>query len=192
MVTTYLQRFTNMILQQIYNVSFLGLVYHYLKSVYGFLTGTSELFRICDAFVTSNELGPTAFTGNHKTATMIECRKLQLDPEILFRLDLCVLYSSRLDDDFRKPFESWYLHLEENSDAYLEAGTGDRFEEIFEFLLQIKKFPFPKDGVIAPQVLVLRAGLTEIVSTFHLLHELNKRASSRYIYSLMIDMTCLW
>lgn len=170
-----------MILSQIYNVSFLGLLYHYAKALYGYITGTSELYRICDAFVVSNNLTPTRYSGDHKTATMIECRKLQLDPEILFRLDLCVLYSSKLDNDFRRPFESWYLHLEENSDAYLEAGTGDRFEEIFEFLLQIKKFPIPKNGVIAPQVLVLRSGLTEIVSTFHLLHELNKRASSRYI-----------
>ncbi len=89
-----------------------------------------------------------------------------------------------MDDDFRRPFESWLLHLEDTSDAYMEPGTGCRFEEIYQLLLRIKKFKkytatsgsFP----LTPQTVVLRAALTEIVSTFHLLHELNRRASTRY------------
>jgi hypothetical protein len=61
----------------------------------------------------------------------------------------------------------------------MEPGTGPRFEEIFELIQKLKKFP-QKVTTVCPQTIVLRAGLTEIVQTFHLLHELNKRAASRY------------
>ncbi len=69
--------------------------------------------------------------------------------------------------------------MEETSDAYMEPGTGPRFEELFTLICQLKKFrSIP--GILPPQILVLRAGLTEMVSTFHLFHELNKRAATRY------------
>lgn len=98
---------------------------------------------------------------------------------VIIGVDLCIFYSSKLDDDFRRPFESWLLHLEETSDAYMEPGTGARFEELFSLICQLKKFrSIP--GILPPQIAVLRAGLTEIVSTFHLLHDLNKRAATRY------------
>ncbi|KAJ3363213.1 hypothetical protein HDU91_003063 [Kappamyces sp. JEL0680] len=71
--------------------------------------------------------------------------------------------------------------MEETTDAYMEPGTGARFEELFHILMRIKKFPILSENHrLMPQVVVLRAGLTEIVSTFHLLHELNRRASTRY------------
>ena len=61
----------------------------------------------------------------------------------------------------------------------MEPGTGPRFEELFTLICKLKKFrSIP--GIIPPQIIVLRAGLTEIVSTYHLLHELNKRAATRY------------
>lgn len=79
---------------------------------------------------------------------MLESRKIALHPEELYRLgyrainpDLTLLYSSSLSDDFRRPFESWTLHLEETSDAYIELGTGEKFEEICELLMKVKKFP---------------------------------------------------
>ena len=61
----------------------------------------------------------------------------------------------------------------------MEPGTGPRFEELFTLICRLKKFrSIP--GIVPAQIVVLRSGLTEIVSTFHLLHELNKRAATRY------------
>ncbi len=102
-----------------------------------------------------------------------------LDYSCIIILDLCIFYSSKLDADFRRLFESWVLHLEESSDAYLEPGTGPKFEELFTMICKLKKFK-TVPGLLSPQIIALRAGLTEIVSTFHLLHELNKRAATRY------------
>lgn len=84
-------------------------------------------------------------------------------------LDLCIFYSSKLDHDFRRQFESWVLHLDESSDAYLEPGTGVKFQELFTLICKLKKFK-NVPGIASPQTIVLRAGLTEIVTTFHLLH----------------------
>ncbi|KAI8893519.1 ELMO/CED-12 family-domain-containing protein [Globomyces pollinis-pini] len=109
---------------------------------------------------------------------IINGKKIKIDPETLFRLDQCILYSSKLEE-FRRPFESWFAQFDLDPNEQLEPGTGVKFEELYHLLLKLKKFPqVPNE--ISPQAIVLRAGLTQVFSTFQLLHELNKRAASRY------------
>lgn len=177
---------TNLLIMQIYQTPIFSWLYHKLKSVYSIVTGKSELYRICDSVV--NKMQVESIPVENENEMMYICiqesRKLIIHPDVLYRMDLCILHSSKLDNGFRRTFESWFLHLEEMSDAYMDPGTGAKFEDIFKTLIEMKKFPLIPN-VLSSHVIVLRAALTEIVSTFHLLHELNSRAATRYDSSVV-------
>ncbi len=63
-------------------------LYHHFKAVYGFFTGTTELYRICDAVVRTNKLENIVFPvgAKEEEVTLLESRKLSLDPEVLYRM----------------------------------------------------------------------------------------------------------
>jgi hypothetical protein len=167
-------------MQQIYQNSLFLYVYNTFKSVWGWMTGTTELYRICDAVVCSIQIKPIELPENvdrkmyvHKLAIPI-----QLDAETLFRIDQCILHSEKLDE-FRRVFEAWYSQFEVDPHVYIEPGTGSKFEELYQMMIQIKKFP-RVGSFVSPQALVLRSGMTQVFASFQLLHELNARAAARY------------
>jgi hypothetical protein len=130
---------------------------------------------------------------HYRKLMFVESKKIILDHETLYRMDLCILYSSKLDD-FRQNFESWFSLFEVDPDAYIEPGTGEKFEKLFDLLQRMKKFP-PKADAIPAETLVLRSGITTIFKTFQLVHELNSRAAMRYdinVSSNEMKLTQIW
>jgi hypothetical protein len=167
-------------MQQIYQNGWFLFVYNSFKAIWGWFTGTTELYRICDAVVSSLSVTEVEIPESvdirlfaHKQG-----QNLQLNAETLYRMDQCILHSEKLDE-FRRVFEAWYSQFEVDPNVYIEPGTGTKFEDLYQTLLRIKKFP-RRAGYISPQALVLRAGMTEVFASFQLLHELNARAATRY------------
>ncbi|KAJ3311850.1 hypothetical protein HDV04_003590 [Boothiomyces sp. JEL0838] len=163
-------------MQQIYQSAIFTFIYNTAKLIYGYITGTTEIYRICDSVVRINNIQPLKYQDLNEIIN--EQKRIILSPEELYRLDQCILHSSKLDD-FRRPFESWFSQVEIEPNDIVEPGHGTKFEELFQLLAKIKKFQ-KKEGEISPQMLVLRQGMTEIFTTFQLLHELNARAGTRY------------
>jgi hypothetical protein len=75
-------------MQYIYDSSFFTFIYHYLKSFWGFITQTSELYRICDAVVAAEKLKDSLVPENRSESTwgMLESRKISLEPEVILRM----------------------------------------------------------------------------------------------------------
>jgi hypothetical protein len=167
-------------MQQIYQNSVFLFLYQSFKTIWGFFTGTTELYRICDALISihRNEAIEIPSDVDIKLFAHKHCRKISLDAESLFRIEQCILHSQKLDS-FRRPFESWFTQFEQDPNDYVEPGTGQKFEKLYQLLLELKKFPVTR-GKISPQAMILRSGLIDIYTTFQLLHELNARAATRY------------
>ena len=194
---------TNLIIIQIYSFRIVKYFYSVLKGVYSLLTNTSELSRICyrkakelkiqDQIVEITEpinngdvIESPNSTNDEKDPQFEEFFKVlcklskdtRLDAETLYRMDLCILHSTELDD-FRYKFESWYTLFDRDPMIYVEPGQGQKFKQLFKELAILKHFPI-KPTIVEKELVVLHSGLSEIFATMQLLHELNSRASTRY------------
>ena len=110
-------------------------------------------------------------------------KETRLDAETLYRMDLCILHSTELDD-FRNKFESWYSLFDRDPMIYVEPGQGQKFRQLFQEIAAIKHFQLTPT-TITKQSIVLFSGLTQVFATMQLLHELNSRASTRYDVNLV-------
>ncbi|TPX68507.1 hypothetical protein SpCBS45565_g03074 [Spizellomyces sp. 'palustris'] len=115
---------------QIYQSSFLFWIYKIFKSCYRLLTGTSELYRICDGAVRAaesarsqeeTELHTLEAKESDKTAeksgrkvTFVNSKSLSayVGPAAVYRIDRALLYSTTLTE-VRRRLESPYSTLEE-------------------------------------------------------------------------------
>jgi hypothetical protein len=81
------------VMQKIYESYILSWFYHQLKALYGFLTGTTELYRICDAVVQELELKQVVIPSGLSAGdcSLQECRKLTLDPQVLYRMGILII-----------------------------------------------------------------------------------------------------
>ncbi|KAJ3091376.1 ELMO domain-containing protein 2 [Quaeritorhiza haematococci] len=83
-------------------------------------------------------------------------------PLLIYRIDRCLLYSTKLKFERRQ----------------LEAKEGDLSEP---FALILKKKLFPENGnPSTPHAIILRQCLSTISATYKLVHELNARAATKY------------
>lgn len=81
---------SNLIMQYIYDIPIFMWSYHYLKSLYGFITNTTELYRICDAVVSESSLKESKIPENilENDWIMAEARKLELSCQVLYRMGM--------------------------------------------------------------------------------------------------------
>jgi hypothetical protein len=177
----------NVVMGQIYRSSLFLFIYNAFKALWGFVTGTSEIYRICDAVVANKGLESVRIPADVDILqlSIAETKKISIDAETLYRLgishlniDLCILFSKKLED-FRRPFESWYTQFDISPLEYIEPGSGKKFENLIQLLMKEKRFP-KVQNVLTAQSLVLRAAMTKVYGTFQLLNELNVRAATRY------------
>ncbi|KND03669.1 uncharacterized protein SPPG_01140 [Spizellomyces punctatus DAOM BR117] len=168
------------VMTQIYQSSFLFWIYKIFKSCYRLLTGTSELYRICDGAVQAAESARSkeetelqtleAKEGDEKAeksgrkVKFVNSKSLSayVGPAAVYRIDRALLYSTTLTE-VRRQLESPYSTLEE------------------PFAIILVKKGFPGNGnPKTPQALILRQCITIIMSSYKLVHELNARAATKY------------
>ncbi|KAJ1548982.1 hypothetical protein HK405_011834 [Cladochytrium tenue] len=165
------------------NQAFLFALYKLWKWFHHALTGTSELFRICDGAVArANGLHSiglvTAVTRNttrgEEEVELYENKQLdgsvsgseEMEPTdeaaLVFRIDRCLMYSSKLLVERRQL---------EAKDSNVDAAVASI----------LRKKGFPENGSPStPQAIVLRRCAWTIAASYKLMHDLNARAATKY------------
>ncbi|KAJ3414145.1 hypothetical protein HDV05_007007 [Chytridiales sp. JEL 0842] len=150
---------------------FLLFIYKLWKCLHHLFSGTSELFRICDAAVaaergmnkkgivseiTDTELKPVGSSVQASSGVR------ETPPGLVYRIDRSLLYSSKLIME-RKQLESKECPLNETINSILHRKSFNKL-----------------GGLNSPQSLILRSCVTTIASSYKLMHDLNARAATKY------------
>ncbi|KAJ8325805.1 hypothetical protein BDV3_000958 [Batrachochytrium dendrobatidis] len=159
---------TNFILDQIYSFTCFLFLYKLYKRCVRFITGTTELHRICDCIVRSQRLDHVIHVSPDSEESVsiafanTAVQHVHVLPELLHRVEHCIMYSSKL--------------LLARRD--LEARQAS-LERPLSKMLELKMFPH-NASISTPQAIVLRACMEKMLKSYLLMHFLNERAATRF------------
>ncbi|KAI8587220.1 ELMO/CED-12 family-domain-containing protein [Geranomyces variabilis] len=139
-----------------------------VKVVVRYLTGTSELFRLCDRVLEDRRRGRLRIEGGggrssgEPTSRAVGALAPPAEGDLVERIDRCLAYSTKLTAE-RKA---------------IELGTLD-VDSVVRGILVVKMFPKGGDPT-TPQAKLFRECVDRIVETSQLIHQLTARAATKF------------
>ncbi|KAJ3180475.1 hypothetical protein HDU87_001984 [Geranomyces variabilis] len=142
-----------------------------VKAVVRYLTGTTELFRLCDRVLEDRRrgrlriegvAGPSGRSSGEPTSRVVGSLAPPAEGDLVERIDRCLAYSTKLTSE-RKAMDS---------------GTLD-VDSVVQGILVAKMFPKAGDPN-TPQAKLFRECVDRIVETSQLINQLTARAATKF------------
>ncbi|KAG0173260.1 ELMO domain-containing protein 2 [Apophysomyces sp. BC1034] len=150
--------FILLVLNKIYQSPLFLSFYKVYKLVIRLTTGTTEIYRVCQA--AARQLEQTHPNKEEDNRPLLDNWAERIPEDVVYRIDRSILYSKQLTLERRE----------------LESSTC-RIDELIRVIITKKRFPGASNS---PAVQVLRICLVRITETYRLTREINERAHTKY------------